>query len=395
MANGFTDDDDALLAELGVEVEAKKDAARTPREERIIAGFEEIQRFVEQHGHNPRHGEGFDIFERLYAVRLDRLRTQPDSRTLLEPLDHQGLLDDAAPVIAEASKNISDDELLAQLGVDAEAGDITALRHVRSAAEKRAAEEIANREPCADFDRFRPLFEQVHHDLKTGTRQARRSMQDARVETGDFFILGGQTVYVAEKGNEFTTPQGHPDARLKVIYSNGTESNLLMRSLQRALNKDEAGRRITGKETGSLFGEFLEEDDIESGTIYVLRSLSNHPFIAEHRELIHKIGVTGGKVETRIAGATHDATYLLADVEIVATWKLAGINRARLEALFHRIFAPAQLDLTIQDRFGRPIRPREWFLVPLSIIDEVVKRILDGSISDVIYDPRTANLQEI
>ena len=395
MASGFTDDDDALLAELGVEVEAKKDFAHTPREERIIAGFEEIQRFVEQHGHNPRHGEELDIFERLYAVRLDRLRAQPDSRALLEPLDHQGLLDDAAPVIAEASENISDDELLAQLGVDAEADDITALRHVRSAAEKRAAEEIANREPCPDFDRFKLLFEQVQHDLKTGIRQARRFMQDARVETGDFFILGGQTVYVAEKGNEFTTPQGHPDARLRVVYSNSTESNLLMRSLQRALNKDEAGRRITGKETGSLFGGFLEEDDIESGTIYVLRSLSNHPFIAEHRELIHKIGVTGGKVETRIAGATHDATYLLADVEILATWKLAGINRTRLEALFHRIFAPAQLDLTIQDRFGCPIRPREWFLVPLSIIDEVVKRILDGSISDVIYDPKTANLQKI
>ncbi len=125
---------------------------------------------------------------------------------------------------------------------------------------------------------------------------------------------------------------------------------------------------ITGKEIGSLFGEFLEEDDIGSVTIYVLRCLSDHPFISEHRELIHKIGVTGGKVETCIAGAMQDATYLLADVEIVATWKLAGINRTRLEALFHRIFAPAQLDLTIQDRFGRPIRPREWFLVPLSIM---------------------------
>jgi len=177
-----------------------------------------------------------------------------------------------------------------------------------------------------------------------------------------------------------------------VIYSNGTESNLLMRSLQRALNKDETSRRITRKEQGSLFGAVMEEADIESGTIYVLRSLSNHPFIAEHRLLIHKIGVTGGTIETRIAHAALDATYLLAGVEIVATWKLAGINRTRLEALFHRIFAPAQLDLTIQDRFGHPVRPREWFLVPFHIIDEVVKRILDRSISDVIYDPETASL---
>ncbi|HRN82966.1 MAG TPA: GIY-YIG nuclease family protein [Nitrosomonas europaea] len=392
MSNSDLDD---LAAELAEFAPPEKKKGRSASEERVIAGFEEIQRFTEQHGRAPQHGEGRDIFERLYAVRLDRLRVLPDCRALLEPLDHQGLL--AGALVASGSKDgvIDIDDLAAELADVAGSNDITVLHHVRSAAEKRAAEEIANREPCADFDRFRPLFEQVHHDLKTGTRQARRFMQDARVETGDFFILGGQTVYVAEKGNEFTTPQGHPDARLRVVYSNSTESNLLMRSLQRALNKDEAGRRITGKETGSLFGGFLEEDDIESGTIYVLRSLSNHPFIAEHRELIHKIGVTGGKVETRIAGATHDATYLLADVEIVATWKLAGINRTRLEALFHRIFAPAQLDLTIQDRFGCPIRPREWFLVPLSIIDEVVKRILDGSISDVIYDPKTANLQKI
>lgn len=383
---------DELRAELADFAQPKKQGGRTPREQRIIAGFEEIQRFVEQHGRKPQHGEDRDIFERLYAVRLDRLRTLEKCRALLVPFDQQGLLTGAEITAPAPPEKMDTDALMAELaGITGDA-EITELRHVRSTAEKRTAEEVANREPCTDFDQFRPLFEQIQHDLKTGTRQARRFMQDARVETGDFFILGGQTVYVAEKGNEFTTPQGHPDARLRVIYSNGTESNLLMRSLQRALNKDEAGRRITGKETGSLFSEFPEENDIESGIIYVLRSLSNHPFITEHRELIHKIGVTGGKVETRIASATHDATYLLADVEIVATWKLAGINRTRLEALFHRIFARAQLDLTIQDRFGHPIRPREWFLVPLSIIDEVVKRILNGTIFDVIYDPASASL---
>jgi hypothetical protein len=136
----------------------------------------------------------------------------------------------------------------------------------------------------------------------------------------------------------------------------------------------------------------LEDDDIASGTIYVLRSLSSHPFVAEHRELIHKIGVTGGRVETRIADAARDATYLLADVEIVATYKLADINRTKLEGLFHRIFLPAQLDLTIPDRFGHPVRPREWFLVPLHVIDEAVQRIRDGSITDLTYDPKTARL---
>lgn len=200
--------------------------------------------------------------------------------------------------------------------------------------------------------------------------------------------------YVAEMGELIKAPNGDTDARLRVIYSNGTESNLLMRSLQRALYKDEAGRRITDPNIGPLFGDTLEEDDIESGTIYVLRSLSDHPFVAEHRELIHKIGVTGGKVESRIANASHDATYLLADVEVIATYKLAGINRVKLEAVIHRIFSPAQIELTIQDRFGYPVSPREWFLVPLSIIDEAVGRIRDGSIAGVVYDPQKAQLVE-
>jgi hypothetical protein len=151
-------------------------------------------------------------------------------------------------------------------------------------------------------------------------------------------------------------------------------------------------RLITDPSPGPLFGESLDDDDIASGTIYVLRSMSAHPFIAEHRELIHKIGVTGGKVETRIAGAETDATYLLAGVEIVATYKLHNLNRTKLENVFHRLFGAAQLDLTIDDRFGRPVKPKEWFLVPLHVIDEAVTRIRDGSISDVRYAPETARL---
>jgi hypothetical protein len=158
------------------------------------------------------------------------------------------------------------------------------------------------------------------------------------------------------------------------------------------LHKDETGRRITEHDAGPMFRDTWDDDDVESGTIYVLRSKSQNPFVAEHRELVHKIGVTGGKVETRIANAEHDATYLLAEVEIVATYKLAGINRGKLETLLHRVFASAQLDLEIKDRFGHPVKLREWFLVPLSVIDEAVDRIRDGSITRVDYDLETARL---
>lgn len=388
-------DDDDLLDALGVEIAPLKTSGRTPREERIIAGFEDILRFHQTHGHAPRHGEGLDIFERLYAVRLDQLRKLPEARALLSELDVHGLLQgaDAARPDIDA---LNADELLAELGIAEPAGDdndITVLRHVRSSAEKRAVpEEVADRFPCADFELFRPLFRQAESELQSGVRKALRFGRDASIASGNFFILGGQMAYVVSVGETIRAPNGEADARLRVIYANGTESHLLRRSLQRALYKDETGRRLSAPDIGPLFGSEAEPEDIESGTIYVLRSRSEHPFVAEHRELIHKIGVTGGRVETRIAGADKDPTYLLAEVEIVATYKLHNLNRVKLEGLFHRLFSAAQLDLTIEDRFGQPVRPREWFLVPLAVIDEAVMRLQDGSIVDMVYDPEQGRL---
>jgi hypothetical protein len=363
---------DQLAEELADFAPQEKQGGRSPREERIIAGFEEIQRFAETHGRAPQHGEDRDIFERLYAVRLDRLRALEECRSLLAPLDRQSLLTDAATTPAAAVETMDDDELLAELeGVEG-ASDITELRHVRTAADKRAAEEIANREKCEDFDKFKPLFE----------------------SPGAWFIVGGQLAYVAEMGETFSTAHGKTDARLRVIFDNGTQSKLLMRSLQRALHKDEAGRRITDPSAGPLFAGKSEDGDLASGTIYVLRSKSDHPLVAANRDVVHKIGVTGGDIAQRIANTQFDPTFLMADVEIVATYELYNINRTRLENLVHRIFGPARLDIQIKDRFGKLVIPREWFLVPLFVIDEAVEKIRDSTISNFRYDPKLASLVE-
>jgi T5orf172 domain. len=383
--------DDELLEALGVEVTLIKSSSRSPKEERIIAGFEDILRFYQTHGRAPLHGEDRDIFERLYAVRLDQLRKLPEAQALLSEMDSPGLLSGTAPVNVD---ELDEDALLAELGVGepTDQNDITVLRHVRSATQRKTAEEIADRNPCKDFEKFQPLFEQVERELKAGVRRSLRFGRDASISVGDFYILGGQLAYVAEMGEQYRTPNSEINARLRVIFANGTESDLLLRSLQRALYKDDTGRRLTDPDLGPLFGGITEPDDIASGTIYVLRSQSNHPYVAEHRELIHKIGVTGGRVEARIAGAERDATYLLAGVEVVATYKLHNLNRIKLENIFHRLFGAAQIDLTIKDRFGRPVKPREWFLVPLQVIDEAVQSIRDGSITNKIYDPETAHL---
>ena len=387
---------DELAEELAEFDVPEKKGGRSPREERIIAGFEEIQRFVDQHGRAPRHGEGRDIFERLYAVRLDRLRALEDCRSVLAPLDRQGLLS-GEPVATAPTEAIDEDELMAELSGTAGADDITALRHVRSTVEKRAAEEIAQRKPCTDFDTFRPLFERVKRELKAGVRLTRvvhalDEIKLAEIQKGEFFIVEGQMAYIAEIGEEIRTQYERKDSRLRVIYDNGTESDVLQRSFQRALHRDPAARLVTNPSAGPLFSDEASESDQESGTIYVLRSKSDLPVVTANRDVLHKIGVTGGEVSARIANAKLDPTYLMADVEIVTTYRLFNINRVKLENVIHRVFDAARLDIEIKDRFGIPVAPREWFLVPTFVIDEAVERIKDGTITQYVYDPQVARL---
>lgn len=244
------------LAEFAVPV---REASQSPLDERVLAGFEEIQRWVTEHRRAPRRGEGLDIFERLYAVRLDRIRDEPELRAIVEATDHQGLIS-AASDQSSNSTTMSEEELAVELADIGSVGtDITTLQHVRSRKEIEAAEEIASRKPCTEFDKFRSIFDMVQAEIRSGIRQAFPfnkdigNNTDARVREGDFYIVGGQLAYVAEMGEVYLTPEGAPQARLRVIYGNGTESNLLIRSLQNALYKDVAGRRITEPNVGPLF----------------------------------------------------------------------------------------------------------------------------------------------
>lgn len=399
--NKFTAEDDALLDQLGEQVEVKKVAKLTAPEERIISGFEEIQKFVDDNHRTPQHGEDKDIFERLFAIRLDRIRSNEDCRNLLKEMDRQKLLTDDFKSTIDVPEDIDDDNLLEQLGVaDNQEDSITKLKYVKSRAEKKAAEEIANRTICEDFDKFKPLFELVKKEMDAGIRKTIRFKKDAgftkaNLKVGQFIILAGQTSFIAEMGETFKAPNGDDDARLRVIYANGTESNILLRSLIRAMYKDETSRFITDADDGPLFSGESSEDDLQSGTIYVLRSLSNHPLILENRNVIHKIGVTGGDVKKRIANADIDPTFLMANVEIIATYKLANINRTKLERVIHKFFNATKLEVEIKDRFGRPVKAQEWFLVPLFIIDEMVGKIKEGTISQYYYDPNSVALKII
>lgn len=386
--------DKELLDALGVEVKHKKKVKLTKQQERVIAGFEEIQRFVEDHGHAPRHGEDNDIFERIYATRLDRIKELPDCYDLVKDIDHQGLLD--GEVATEIADDCSDEALLAKLGAtSSHSEDITQLKHVKSKAhkEREKADEIGVRVACEDFELFKPMFEAMQNDLNAGLRKTLPFIKNGSIEKGNLFILGGQKAFVASVGNEFIGKDGRKEYRLRVIFDNGVESNQLMRSLQKRLWEDETGRRISEIDAGPIFDEHIAEDDSASGTIYVLRSQLDHPTVNENRDVIHKIGVTGDDVRKRIANAKKDPTYLMAGVEVVATYELFNINRKKLERLIHRFFSHAKLEIEVMDRFGNPVIPQEWFLVPLFVIDEMVEKIKDNTISEYVYDTKSAELK--
>jgi hypothetical protein len=397
MPKKVTAEDIDLLDQLGVDTTTKKKAARTPREQRIIAGYEEIADFVVKHGRMPEHGEDRDVFERLYAVRLDQLRNSAECREVLAGIDTKRLLDvepgdDSTLQVNEDEP--SDEELLEALGVTGEeADDITALTHVRSRKEIQAAETVAQRIACVDFPIFKPLFMQVQHELETGVRKTIKFKDNAGMKQNDFFIVDGQKLYIAAVGEQFINKYDRPDRRLRVIYDNGTEIEILLRSLQRALNKDEASRRITDTTLGPLFTDDEDAGDTNVGYIYVLRSESTNEFIAENRAVIHKIGVTGGSVKKRIANAEKDPTYLLAKVKVVETYKLSNINPSKLEKLLHKFFSKARLDVQLPDRFGQAVQPREWFLVPLPVIEEAIQLVKDGTISDFHYDPSEGRIK--
>ena len=374
-----------LLAELGVDLTPEPTRELSRGEERVLAGFEDILRWVEREGRAPEHGEGRGVFEQMYAVRLDRIRGLTEYRELLLPYDAPGLL--GAPSATLQAADVPDDGLLAALGVAPAESELTELRHVRSAEERRAAaEEIAQRTVCEDFDAFAAIFERAKLGLQTGAYATTKYKEDASIAPGDLFIVDGQTALVAGEGPEFKQEHGRLDRRLRVIYDNGTESEPLRRSLQRALNKDATSRRLRPNDDGPLFAAAAEDGDAVAGHLYVLASRSEQPWLRERRDLVHKIGVTTGSVEARVAGAAKDPTYLLADVEIVRSYQLIGVVPHKLEALVQRFFASTNLDLELRDRFDVAVHPREWFLLPLSAVDEAMARILDGTLGRYRFD---------
>jgi hypothetical protein len=361
-----------------------KPAARTASSEqqRILETFVQVNKFIDRQTRKPGDTDKPSVSERALRMKLNGLLNDPAIHKVLLPHDRHALLPAAPIKQPQMLDEIFDDDLL-----KTPQDDIFDLVHVKPAAAK--PDEVAERRVCADFEKFKPLFEQCVREMAEGGRKAIPFAKEQEIGAGEFFILNGVLVYVAEVG-ETHIRNGKKNARLRLIFDNGTEGNNLLRSLATELYKDLNGRRITTTDMGPLFTDTPAAGDAQTGMIYVVKSLSNDPEIRKLDGVLHKIGFTSGKMEVRIQSAKDDPTFLMAAVHPVATYTLYNIDRVKLEHLLHTFFAEARLNIEVADRFGKWIKPREWFLLQPEVISEAVSRLKDGSIVNYRYDAANA-----
>lgn len=291
-------------------------------------------------------------------------------------------------------EEIFDDPLLKLSAEEQELFDIP--QDMRRVIARKKADYIAQRKLCENFADYKPLFAKVHRELKQGKRTLVKLAKTSSIEVGQFFVVSGQLVYLESMDDaKWTENVRGRNARTRCIYENGTEINILLQTLRKSVMTD--GYMITesSEKTHSDFfkNTDIEADDKVTGYIYVLSSLSDNPVIKKEKNL-YKIGFTTNDVEQRINNAANEPTYLMAPVKIVATYKVVNMNSQKFEDLVHQLLQPVQFQVTVFDDQGIEHQPQEWFVVPLSVIDVIINKIMDGTIVGYTYNPQMECLEK-
>lgn len=376
---------DALLdSDVDGLLDMPEKATKVTAADRLEHAFLEVVEFRRAHGRIPSSSTR-DIAERKLGARLDGILANEEKMAALQPLDEFGLLE---PAVVPGSI----DDVLAGDDFDL-LSDESGLLDLSDLPMRKAPESpdsVAKRKKCTDFDQFEHLFKVKHAELAAGAVTLAPFKGLPTVQEGRFFVLGGVMLFVAEVGETKTLVVGgkpEPKQRLRVIFENGTESAMYRQSLSIRLHEQQGQSVVrTGFDDDEIF-----DGDTESGHIYVLRSLSSDPQIANIADL-HKIGFSTTSVEQRIKNAETSPTYLMAPVEIVADYRTYNLRPSALEHLLHRVFAEVRLNATQVDKHGLDYDPTEWFVVRRSVIDQAVNMIMTGEIIDYVYDARLGRL---
>ncbi len=363
-------------------LDAPEKPTRVSSADRLKRAFLEVVEFRRIHGRVPSSSTR-DIAERKLGARLDGMLRNDEKMVALKLLDEFGML---APPEAPGSL----DDLLSGDDLDL-LGDESGLLDVSELPVRRQVYDgvnVARRAKAEDFEQFKPLFKQKHAELRDGASKLLPYPGMTHIAPGAFFVLNGVMLFIAEVGEteyKKSTVRENKRERLRCIFENGTESSMYRQSLAIRLS-DEDGQIVVQNEAT----EILTDDEV-SGYIYVLRSRSEDPQIAAIKNL-HKIGFTRGSIEKRIRNAEKSPTYLMAPVDVLASYRTYNLRASALENLLHRLFAEVRLDLTQANGKGHDYDPSEWFVVPRHVIDQAIDLIISGDIVGYVYDATSQKL---
>lgn len=390
----FNDDDFGLL-----DSKVKASTVKTD-EERLIDSFEEINVFIDKNDREPNKSS---MSEYGLMAKLKNFRENEDQKKILKPFDRHNLLGHVE-MEKQSIDDIFNDDDLGLLDPDKDL-DIFKFKHTPRPEDRAEADFVAQRKPMKekDFAKYEKMFLQVHKEIKEGKRKIKPFKDvDKHLKEGQFYIADGIMLFLEranlkrEQENLKESTLNRKDGRTRIIFENGTLSNMLYRSLSKALYNGN-GKMISNtyeKTEQDLFvnSGLVQEEDIQSGWIYVLKTKSTKKEITGIKDL-YKIGFASGSVDDRIKNAKNEATYLFADVQKVATYRVYNRNADKLEGLLHRFFAKACLDIDLYNEQGQRLNPREWFVVPFEVIEETIQLILNENIVNYEYDPLTKKIK--
>ena len=364
---------------------------RTPSEKRLIESFEEINAFYEREKREPSFSGEID--EYMLASRLQGIRLDPKKVHTLLQFDFYDLLKcgESKSVTVE---DILGDDPLDLLGCGDGEDSIFTLKYVKKS-DRLRPDFISRRNVCKDFSDYEGLFQIIHDELKAGKRHL-TEFHEPDLKVGRFYVLRGVLLFLEKSDDEeieFQYESGtriRNDGRTRCIFDNGTESDMLFRSLAKALIKDGFGVSDVVSDDQAV-QQGVDENDIQNGYIYVLSSLSPDPRI-QKMENLYKVGYCSGDITDRIKNAKNEPTYLMSDVKIELAVRCYNMNVPNLESAIHAFFSKVNVAFEVYDSNGEKHYPREWFVAPLSIIQEVIQLIVDEKSDSYRYDPETMQL---
>lgn len=351
--------------------------------------FQDINTFIDEHGRNPDPANRDDIGEFQLGHRLVAILENPEYRKALEHIDRHSLFatNSGASVTNIDDLLAADDPLLDGLlddGVEhSEPVDIFTRKHI-TAAPKEAPDKVAKGKPCEDFDQFEQLFVECHANLRAGRRELKPFRNPSNIKEHFFYVQRGVLVYVDSIG-ELTKKSPGLDGRLRLIYENGTESDLLLQSLAR--NLYDHGKIVT--EPIDTYTETLATaDHMTTGTVYIARTHSTNPQLAQFEHL-HKIGYTSGAAKDRVANAANEPTFLHAPASLALELDMPAEYAKFMETALHQFFSEVRLDLWFEDG----TEPREWFNAPVDAIEQAVDLIQSGQLANYRYNPTSTSIE--